>query len=185
MLFCLLHTLCGLPLAAAPAFPQTGLAAGPLEHDAFPAHAARIEKELFELRAQALDDGTVALAVAPRRPARFGWADPAFFLVRPDVPQRLRAELREHRGRLLMIWRNVEFATGTVAGGVAAIMLVNVEGGRLILEQTAAKDPIGAGEHPGVIVCPAEGLGFEAQAKDGDFGAKGLDRRTNGGPSRR
>jgi hypothetical protein len=159
MLFCLTHLACGLAMAAIPAEPQLSNGA---ERKFDHGTKVQFDHGLKAVRAQAFDDGSVFVELAPMDASAKNDAGPKLaFLVRPTIPGRFHAELREHAGRLLVIWRNVETAT------VGEAWIVDIEGDRTTFTRVAAVGAIEPGEHPGAIVCYGDPILDPAAAAGG------------------
>ncbi len=159
MLFCLTHLVCGLAMAAIPAEPQLSTGA---ERKFDHGSKAQFDHGLKAVRAQAFADGSVFVELAPMDASAKNDAGPKMaFILRPTIPGRFRAELREHAGRLLVIWRNVETAT------VGEAWLVDLERDRTTFTRVAAVGGKGLEEHSGTIVCYGDPILDPAEAAGG------------------
>lgn len=177
MLLCLIQASCGLALAAAPQF-------------------VRVEAADRILTARALDDGAVALLLE-RRALDGDLAERRLWRMRPRLALDARADLRVVDGAIVVTWRRTGGPAAPSRMGEQ--LVAQFEGDALLLQRRARLDPIGAGqgprrledrataatltskdqraavgaigagEHPGSIVCPA-GLGA-AQAVAADRSA--------------
>lgn len=145
MLLCLLHAACGLALAAPPQF-------------------ARLERADLTLDVRALPAGVVSLEFE-RRDADGRLAERRAMLLHPAQAAGQLAVLRLEARAVVIGWLRAGDADGARPSEMGDAIRVTFEGEGVELKRLQNYTPRGAGEHPGVIVCPAGG-DAAAQVRD-------------------